>query len=293
MRTEDVSPRFREIDLWPAGEVVAAVLERQLAAVAVVNGAQAQIAAAVESAVTTLDAGEGRLVYVGAGASGRLAVQDGVELPPTYGWPEARLLYFMAGGEAALVRSVEAAEDDAQALRRDFAQRRIGEGDVVIAVAASGTTPYAVAAAEAAGAAGALTIGLVNNAPCPLLDAVRCPIALPTGPEVVAGSTRMAAGTAQKAALNALSTAIMVGLGRTFGNLMVDLAAENAKLAARRTAILRRIVDIDEAGARAALAAADHHVKTAVLIARGDDPATARARLHRARGRLRAALAAR
>ncbi len=293
MRTEDVSPRYRELDLWPAVDLVDAVVEQQLAAVAAVRCARPAIAAAVDAAVASLEAGEGRLVYVGAGASGRLAVQDGVELPPTYGWPGARLRYFMAGGEAALVGSVEAAEDDAKALRRAFAEAAIGPGDVVVAVAASGTTPYAVAAAEMARAAGAVAIGLANNAPSPLLHAATHPIPLLTGPEVVAGSTRMAAGTAQKAALNALSTAIMVRLGRTFGNLMVDLAASNTKLSHRRVAMLRRIVDVDEDAARAALDRTEGHVKTAVLVALGDDVETAKARLGRARGRLRLAIAAR
>ncbi len=293
MGTEDVSPRYRELDLWGAGDIVDAVLEQQLAAVAVVRAARHHIAAAVDAAVATLDAGAGRLIYVGAGTSGRLAVQDGVELPPTYGWPEVRLVYLIAGGEGALVRSVEAAEDDAAALERVFAERRVGPGDVVVAVAASGTTPYALAAVRAGHAAGAVTIALANNAPSPLLEAADHPIPLATGPEVVAGSTRMAAGTAQKATLTALSTAIMVRLGRTHGNLMVDVAARNAKLEGRRIAMLRRIVDVDEGTARAALGAAGGHVKTAVLVALGDDPAVARARLERTRGRLRDALAER
>lgn len=293
MRTEDVSPRYRELDLWPAADLVDAVVEQQLAAVAAVRAARAQLAAAVDAAVAVLEGGRGRIVYVGAGSSGRLAVQDGVELPPTYGWPHERLVYFMAGGEAALVRSVEGAEDDAPALRRAFAERGIGADDVIVTVAASGTTPYALAAVDAGRAAGAITIALANNTPSLLLETASHPVALVTGGEVVAGSTRMAAGTAQKAALNALSTAIMVRLGHTYGNLMVDLDASNVKLELRRIAMLQRIVAVDETTARSALEAAGGHVKTAVLIAAGDDPATAKARLARARGRLREALGAR
>lgn len=289
--TEEVSPRFAELDRWPLGEVVDALVQGQLAAVAVVHAARAAIAAAAEAAAARLEDGTGRLVYVGAGTSGRLAVQDGVELVPTYGWPPPRLVYLMAGGAAALTRSVEGAEDDGAAARAAVASHRLGPADVVVAVAASGRTPYAVAAVEAARAAGAFTIALANNAPSPLLDAAAAPIALATGAEVVAGSTRLAAGTAQKAALNTLSTAIMVGLGRTYGNLMVDVAARNTKLDARRLALVRRIAGVDAARAEAALVAAEGHVKTAVLVARGDTAEGARDRLARRRGRLRAALA--
>jgi N-acetylmuramic acid 6-phosphate etherase len=290
LRTEEVSPRFAQLDRWAASDVVSAVVEGQLAAVAVVHAARAELAAAADAAATRLEAGEGRLVYVGAGTSGRLAVQDGVELVPTYGWPTARLVYFVAGGEAALTRSVEGAEDDAEAARAAVASHGLGPADVVVAVAASGRTPYAVAAVEAARAAGALTVALANVAPSPLLAAAEAPIALATGAEVVAGSTRLAAGTAQKAALGTLSTAVMVRLGRTYGNLMVDVAARNTKLDARRIAIVRRIAGVDAGPAEAALVAADGHAKTAVLVARGDDATTARARLARHGGRLRAAL---
>ena len=290
MSTEEVSPRFAELDRWAASDVVGAVVEGQLAAVAVVHAARAELAAAAAAAATRLEAGDGRLVYVGAGTSGRLAVQDGVELVPTYGWPTARLVYLVAGGEAALTRSVEGAEDDAEAARAAVASHGLGPADVVVAVAASGRTPYAVAAVEAARAAGALTVALANRAPSPLLAAAEAPIALATGAEVVAGSTRLAAGTAQKAALGTLSTAIMVKLGRTYGNLMVDVAARNTKLDARRLAMVRRITGVDAARAETALTAADGHVKTAVLVALGEAPDAARARLGRHRGRLRAAL---
>ncbi|MFW5833338.1 MAG: N-acetylmuramic acid 6-phosphate etherase [Pseudomonadota bacterium] len=290
METEDVSPRFAELDRWPAGEVVRAVVEGQLHAVAAVAAVAADLARAAEAATAVLRAGAGRLVYVGAGTSGRLAVLDGVELPPTYGWPEARLRYFLAGGETAMFRSVEGAEDEAAAIGSLLEAERIGPHDVLIAVAASGRTPYAVAAAKAARARGALVVGLANNRPAPLLEAADHGLALLTGAEVVAGSTRMAAGTAQKATLNALSTAIMVGLGRTFGNLMVDVAARNAKLEGRRIAMLRRIVPVDEPAARRALEEAAGHVRTAVLVALGDPPATAAARLARHGGSLRAAI---
>ena len=234
MRTEDVSTRYAELDLWPANDVALALAEAQLAATAVVRSQAPQIAAAAEAAAARLAGKSGRLVYAGAGASGRLAVQDGTELWPTYGWPAARLVYLMAGGDTALVKSVEGAEDGAAEAAAEVARLALDGHDVMIAIAASGRTPYTVAAAEAARAAGALVIGISNNAGTPLLAAADHPIALETGAEVVAGSTRMAAGTAQKATLGILSTTTMVRLKRVYSNLMVDLSSSNLKLDHRR-----------------------------------------------------------
>lgn len=291
MQTEDISVRYAALDTWPAPEITAALIEGQLAAAAAVRAVGDCIAAASAAAADRLRDPAGRIVYVGAGASGRLGVQDGVELLPTYGWPHDRLVYLMAGGETALVRSVEGAEDDTADARARVDALALGPADVMIAIAASGRTPFAVAAAEAAHARGALVIGLANNAGTPLLATSDHPLALITGPEVVAGSTRMAAGTAQKAALNVLSTTIMVRLGRVYDNLMVDLASTNVKLAKRRREILRRIVPATEAEAEAALDRADGHIKTAALLLRGLDPAGARTLLDRVAGNLRTALA--
>jgi len=291
MQTEDVSVRYAALDTWPAPDVAAALIEGQLAATAAVKGCSQQLAAAAGDAATRLRDPAGRLVYAGAGASGRLGVQDGVELFPTYGWPHARLVYLMAGGETALTNSVEGAEDDTEDARARVDDLALGPADVVIAIAASGRTPFAVAVAEAARARGALVIGLANNAGTPLLAASDHPIALPTGAEVIAGSTRMAAGTAQKAALNVLSTTIMVQLGRVYDNLMVDLASTNTKLARRRREILRRVVRATEPEADAALDRAGGHIKTAALILRGLDTGAAAALLERTGGDLRAALA--
>jgi len=292
MPTEDVSARYQALDTWPIGDVVAAVTDAQLAAAATVSAARPALTAAVDAMADRLGHGGGRLVYAGAGASGRLAVQDGVELLPTYGWPPARLVFLVAGGEAALVRSIEGAEDEAATAEAQVAGLAPGPDDVFVVVAASGRTPYAVAAAEAARAAGALVVGLANNPGTPLLAAADHPILLDTGAEVVAGSTRMAAGTAQKAALNTLSTALMVRLGRVHDNLMADLSSANAKLDRRRAAILRRIADVDDATARHLLERAGGHIKTAALLARGADEAAAAALLDRHAGRLRPALAA-
>jgi len=292
MHTEDASPRYQRLDTWPAGEVVAALVEGQMRAAAAVFAVQDRLVAAAQDAAARLAPGPGRIVYAGAGASGRIAVQDGVELHPTYGWPEDRLVYLMAGGEAALLRSVEGAEDDTEDAAARVAALGLGPADVMIAVAASGATPFAVAAATGARASGALVVGLANNPGSPLAAASDHAVDLLTGAEVVAGSTRMAAGTAQKIALNVLSTTIMVRLHRVHDNLMVDLAATNAKLAQRRLAILRDIAPAEPAAAQAALDAAGGHIKTAALLLHGCSTSQAAAALARTGGDLRAAIAA-
>lgn len=290
MDTEDVSDRFAAIDLWRTPSVVEALLDDQLAAAAVCRAAAARIAGAADAAVARLGRGAGRILYSGAGASGRLAVQDGVELYPTFGWPAERLVYLMAGGETALVRSVEGAEDARVEAAEAVAALTPSPDDVLIAVAASGRTPWAIGTAEAARDGGALVIAIANNSGSPLLDLADCPIPLPTGPEVLSGSTRMAAGTAQKIALNALSTAMMIRLGRTYGNLMSHLTSTNAKLGARRLSILRRIVEATEAEAADALDAAGQDIAVAALILSGATPQEARARLAETGGALRPAL---
>ncbi len=188
VNTESASPRYKDLDTWKPGEILEALLERQLAAVAAVRAVRGEIEAAALAAARRLLRG-GRLAYAGAGTSGRLAVQDGTELPPTYGWPRERLLYLLAGGEKALLASVEGAEDDEEAGRR--AAAALGAEDVLVGVAASGRTPYTVAAIREARSRGALTVAIANNPGAPLLHAAEHTICLDTGPEVVAGSTRM------------------------------------------------------------------------------------------------------
>lgn len=289
MSTETVDPRFVDIDLWPTETAVEAMLEGQLAAVAALKSQVGALARASDAAAARLDRG-GRLVYAGAGTSGRIAVQDGVELTPTYDWPSDRLVYLMAGGMGALTESVEGAEDDADAARAEITAAGVGPLDVVVGVAASGRTPYTVAAVEAARAAGALTIGIANNKGAPLLAAAEHALLAETGSELVAGSTRMKAGTAQKAALNLFSTATMLRCGRVYRGLMVDMRISNAKLLRRGAAMVRDLVGVDDAAASAALDAAGRDIKAAVLIAGGASAQQARERLAAAGGNLRAAL---
>lgn len=286
--TERRLERYRDADRWPAEESLAAMLDNQMAAFVAVRNALPVLARAAEAAAARLGAG-GRLIYAGAGASGRLAVQDGVELHPTFGWPRERLCYLIAGGEAALVRSVEGAEDDADAGREAAEALRPVAEDVVIAVAASGTTAYTRAVQVAARAKNALTIAFANNRDAPLLAEAEMPVLLDTGPEFLAGSTRMTAGTAQKIALNLLSTQIMLGLGRIHDGFMVNVVPTNRKLVARAERIVQAIAGCDAAAAEAAFAAAGQDIRLAVLMLDGLSREAAAARLATAGGNLRRA----
>ena len=268
MRTEHMSPRYVELDSWSVAEMIAAMYEGQLAAAAAVRGALSAIAAAVEDAAPALQRG-GRIVYAGAGTSGRIGVQDGSELPPTYDWPAERIVFAMAGGLEALVRSAEQAEDNEAAGAQAMANSKIDANDVVIGVAASGTTPFTIGALRAASAAGAVTIAVANNPGAPLFEVARHRILADTGSEVIAGSTRMKAGTAQKIVLNLFSTAVMVKMGRVYRGLMVDMRARNAKLRQRAEAIVSEIVHCPVGDAVRYLDHADGDVKTAILLGLG------------------------
>ncbi|MBB2205300.1 N-acetylmuramic acid 6-phosphate etherase [Gluconacetobacter takamatsuzukensis] len=287
--TEERDPRYGDIDLWPTGSVLDALAEAQMTAVAIVRAAVPQMEAVVEAALPGLRAG-GRLFYVGAGTSGRIGLQDGVELTPTFGWPGERLVLMLAGGPAALFESVEGAEDREDAARAEILSHDPGPHDVVFGIAASGGTPYTCAAVAAARARGALTVGIASNPGGRLLREAEWGIVLPTGPEVISGSTRLKAGTAQKAALNMLSTALMVRLGHAYRGQMVDMRVVNAKLKTRAARMVRLLAGgTDEQIARA-LAASDGNVKRAVLIRHGMSLAEAEAALARHGGDLRAVL---
>lgn len=288
--TEDRNPLFADLDLWPTGKAVAAMAREQAAAAAAVEPQAEAIAAAADAAAARLADGAGRLVHVGAGTSGRLAVQDGVELGPTYDWPESRWAFALAGGAQALLASVEGAEDDESAGHDAMRALRLGPADVVIGVAASGRTPFTVAAIRAACDAGALAIGVASNAGTPLLAAAAHPILIETGAEVLAGSTRMKAGTAQKIALNLLSTAIMLRLGRIHAGLMVAMRATNRKLRVRAAAMVAELAAVDADRAQTALDAAGGDIRTAVLVAKGLSRKSAEAALGAAQGNLRTAL---
>lgn len=288
--TEDFSSRYADLDLWPTGDAVAAMLEGQLAAAGAVQAQASAIARAAEAAAARLAKPAGRLIYVGAGASGRIAVQDGVELGPTFGWASERLVYLLAGGTAALLASVEGAEDDAGAGEAAMRAAAPTPNDVVVGVAASGTTPYTVAAVRTAHASGALTIGLAGNSGTPLLHIAAHPIFLDTGAEIVAGSTRMKAGTAQKIALNLFSTAVMLRLGRVYNGLMIAMRVSNDKLRRRAVQMICEIARVERAAAEAALLQAGDDIRLAALIALGAAPEHGAASLSAAGGNLRLAI---
>jgi N-acetylmuramic acid 6-phosphate etherase len=268
MLTEHISPRFVDLDSWSTSDMIAAMYDGQLAACAAVRPALPAINAAVDDAVAALRRG-GRLVYVGAGTSGRIAVQDGAELRPTYDWPSERIVFVMAGGMQAVLQSVEGAEDDEEKAAEAIADAGVKEHDVVIAVAASGTTPFTIGALRSAAARGAVSIAVANNRGAPLFELALHRILIETGTEVLAGSTRMQAGTAQKIVLNIFSTAVMVKLGRVYRGLMVSMRASNAKLLRRAEVIVSQIVGCAESDAAEFVQRAEGDVKVAVLLGLG------------------------
>ncbi|WP_027882681.1 N-acetylmuramic acid 6-phosphate etherase [Meiothermus rufus] len=291
LTTEQISEAYHDLDTRPTLEVVQTLVDDQLQALQAVQKALPQIAQAVEQATARLQEG-GRLIYVGAGTSGRLGQLDAAELPPTFSWPPERALACMAGGREAFWRAVEGAEDDFAAGERDLQALGVASRDVVIAIAASGTTPYPLGALAAARQVGALTIGMANNPHTPLVQQSQVGIVLETGPEVISGSTRLKAGTAQKIALNAFSTALMVRLGKVYGNLMVDVQATNAKLRSRAVRLVVAATGATEPQAQAAVAACQYQVKTAiVMLCKGLDAEAAQALLAQAGGNVRQALA--
>ncbi len=289
--TEAINRSMLDLDLRSNSAILQALLASQQCAVDAVSQVEPLLDAAVEAAALRLREGNGRIVLAGAGASGRIAVQDGAELWPTYSWPNERLLCVMAGGNEALVGSIEGVEDDAIAAATQVEKFAIGVQDVVVGVAASGTSAWTCSWLKVAAERGALCIGIANNAQTPLLEIANHPLFLDTGPEVLAGSTRMSAGTAQKIILNLFSTTLMIRLNRTYGNLMVDMGAVNNKLDTRRVRLLQAILpDVSDDKAQESLVKAGGWIKLAVLLAAGGSEEQSRECLTRYSGSLRASL---
>ncbi len=290
--TERTDTAYDDLDLWSSRAVVDAMATSQREALTAVSLAGPALSEAIAALAAVLAAG-GRMAYAGAGSSGLIAQFDRLELPGTFGLPLDRLPLILAGGTEALKALDGGSEDDEAAGAAAVAASGLGAGDAVICLSASGSTPFTVAVARAAAEAGAVTVGIACVEHAPLLDACRHPVPIPTGPEVLAGSTRLAAGTAQKCALNILSTGIALRLGHAYRGLMVNMVPDNAKLRRRAVAIVARAARIAPDRAEAALAAADWSIKVAVTMAgAGIDAAEARARLTRSGGDIRAALRA-
>src|SRR4051812_3915181 len=291
LKTELPSGRHPDLDQYATLDLVRAFTEDQVQAANVVHAAAPQIARAIDAAAPRIAAGGG-LIYAGAGTSGRLGVLDSVELFPTFSWPKERAIALIAGGKGAMYEAVEGAEDDEAQGGHDLRALNPTANDVCIAIAASGSTPYALGAIAAAQAAGALTIGIANNPDAPVTARAEIGITLDTGSEVISGSTRLKAGTTQKIVLNTLSSAIMVRLHKVHGNLMVDMLPTNAKLYRRAIALTVRITGVDEAKARATLEACGYKIKVAVVaLMKKTDVASAQTALEVAGGSVRRALA--
>jgi len=290
LATEQRNPASAQLDLLDTLEIVRVINDQdRLVAEAVARELPA-IAAAVDVIVEAIRAG-GRLIYIGAGTSGRLGVLDASECPPTYNTDPAMVVGLIAGGDHALRHSIEHVEDQPMEGAAALKGVNLNARDVVVGIAASGRTPFVRGAFEYAKEVGATTIGLSNSPGSALSKVASVSIAPVVGPEVVTGSTRMKAGTAQKMVLNMLSTATMVKLGKTYGNLMVDVQPKNAKLRERAVGIVRDAADATDDEARTALAAADGEVKTAIVALRAGVPTDeARTRLTSAGGVLRVAL---
>lgn len=289
-QTEMVHARAKGFDTRPPQEALAILANAQAEAARVVQDAVPEIAAAAELAATCLKGG-GRLIYAAAGSSGLMALADALELPGTYGIARDRIKVLLAGGIAGLTNMEGGPEDDAESARTEIAAAGVGPGDCVIALTASGYTPYPMAAVEAARAAGASAIGISNNQGAPIFAKVDVAICLPTPPEVIAGSTRMGAGTAQKIALNMLSTMMAIHLGHVHDGFMVNVIADNLKLRGRAQRIVMAVSSVDETAAAAALERAGGAVKVAILLAAGADGVEAAQRiLAESDGHLRPAL---
>ena len=289
-RTETPDETHAELDRYDTARLVAALVDDHAVALRAVQAASQSIAQAVDASAERLARG-GRLIYAGAGTSGRLGVLDAVELNPTFSWPRHRAPALLAGGEGAMFLAVEGAEDDGAQGAQDLHRLGPTADDVVFAIAASGTTPFALGVVTSARSLGCLTIGMANNPDAPLVSVAEIGIVLDTGPEVISGSTRLKAGTAQKVALNSFSSAVMVRLHKVYGNLMVDLRATNIKLVQRAVRLTMQASGVGQMQAKAALRECGFQVKVAVVMLRlGLDAEAAQARLAAEAGNLRAAL---
>jgi N-acetylmuramic acid 6-phosphate etherase len=288
--TEQANLSTAGLDTRSAREIAEIINAEDARVAPAVARALPEIARAIDAIAQALSQG-GRLIYVGAGTSGRLAAQDAAECPPTFDTDPQLVQYVIAGGEKALGRAAEASEDSPALGWRDIARKKPGRRDVVVGASASGRTPYTVAALEYARSRGATTVAVTNNRGSELEQAAEIAIVADVGPEVVAGSTRMKAGTAQKLILNMLSTGAMARLGYVYGNLMVNVHVKNQKLWERGVTVLERAAGIDRAAARHALEAAGRSVPLAlVMLKAGVGKAEARRRLNAARGNVRRAI---
>jgi N-acetylmuramic acid 6-phosphate etherase len=288
--TEERNPLTRDIDTLPTLDMLTLINAEDQKVALAVRDELPHIAAAVDAITARMQRG-GRLIYIGAGTSGRLGMLDASECPPTFGAPPELVVGLIAGGRAALTEAVEGAEDDREGGAGEIAALKVNENDSVISIAASGRTPYAIGGLQEAKKRGALTVSIACNRPSLLGELAEISIAPIVGPEVVSGSTRLKAGTAQKMVLNMISTAVMIRLGKTYSNLMVDVQLTNVKLRQRARRIVAEATSLDLQRAAEMLSACDGEVKTAIVaILAGISPERARIRLQETRGYVRKAI---
>lgn len=291
LRTEQIDPRYSDLDTLSPTELLKAMNEKDIEVPLAVGKSLASIEKAIEGIVARIRDG-GRLIYIGAGTSGRLGVLDAAECGPTFSVPPDQVIAVIAGGDTALRFAVEGAEDDKTAGVRDLQTIELNSKDAVVGIAASGRTPYVEGAIAYARTVGALTVGLSCNVNSEISIGVDVAIEVDTGPELVAGSTRLKAGTAQKMVLNMITTVSMIQLGKTFGNLMVDLQITNEKLRDRAIRIVEKATSASRDTAATALDSANGEVKVAIVsLLLKSDVKTARSRLESAKGHVRKAVA--
>ena len=291
MNTEQIDKRYENLDTLSNDEIIKILINDQIDKFNLLLDFKHNISSAAAALANRLKTtSTGRLVYVGAGTSGRLGVLDSAELFPTFGWEKERSTFILAGGIEALTTSIEGAEDRGEEAVQQVKKLEINERDALIAISASGVTPFTLAACDTARSLFALKISIVNNKPSPLFDAAEYPIAIETGPEPIAGSTRLSAGTIQKIVLNSLSTLTMIRLNRTYGAYMVDVNPTNKKLEERAIRMISEISLVDQNKARQSLIEAKKNPKLAVLIAKGLSADKARYLLNSCKGNLREAI---
>ncbi len=288
--TEERNPLTKDIDTLPTLDMLTLINAEDQKVALAVHDELSRIAAAVEAITARMQRG-GRLIYIGAGTSGRLGVLDASECPPTFGTPPELVVGLIAGGPTALTDAVEGAEDDREGGAREIAELDVNENDSVIGIAASGRTPYAIGGLQESKTRGALTVSIACNRPSPLGELAEISITLVVGPEVVSGSTRLKAGTAQKMVLNMISTGVMIRLGKTYSNLMVDVQPTNIKLRQRALRMVAEATGLDAPQAAEILSACGGEVKTAIVaILAGISPEVARIRLRETGGYVRKAI---
>ena len=288
--TEERNPLTGDIDTLPTLDMLTLMNAEDQKVALMVRDQLPNIALAVDAITVRMQRG-GRLIYIGAGTSGRLGVLDASECPPTFGTPPELVVGIIAGGPAALTEAVEGAEDDRAGGARDIAKLEVHQNDCVIGIAASGRTPYVIGGLQEAKTRGALTVGIACNRPSSLEDWAEISITPVVGPEVVSGSTRLKAGTAQKMVLNMISTAVMIRLGKAYSNLMVDVQPTNAKLRQRARRIVAEATGLDLPRATRILSACNGEVKTAIVAILAEvSPEIARVRLRETGGYVRKAI---